>query len=85
MYDNAKCLFSGWQSDAAEELVARANVELDEASRQEIYDELQQLYADELPVLNLFYIPYPVAYRSNVENFIQTPLGAYRFADTTKS
>lgn len=85
VYDNAKCLFSGWQSDAAEELVAMANVELDETRRQEIYDELQQLYADELPVLNLFYIPYPVAYRSNVENFIQTPLGAYRFADTTKS
>lgn len=85
VYSNAQNLFSGWQNAEAEELVAAANVELDTTRRQELYSELQQLYADEMPVLSLFYIPYPVAYRSNVENFIQTPLGAYRLQETSKS
>ncbi len=84
VYENAKCLFSGWQNPEVEALVFEASAELDPARRQEIYSQIQQLYADELPVLNLFYIPYPVAYRSNVENFMQTPLGAYRFQNTTK-
>ena len=81
---NANCLFSGWQNTEAEQLVEQANMELDTTKRQEIYDQLQQLYVEEMPVMNLFYIPYPVAYRSNVENFIQTPLGAYRLQETTK-
>jgi peptide/nickel transport system substrate-binding protein len=84
VYANAKCLFTGWQNAEVEDLVAQAKVELDPEKRQELYYQIQQIFADDMPMISLFYIPYPVAYRSNVQNFIQTPLGAYRFATTTK-
>ena len=84
IYDNAMCLMSGWQNEEVEAVVNEAKTELDPEKRQELYYEIQQMMADELPFFSMFYIPYPVAYRSNVENFIQTPLGAYRFQETTK-
>lgn len=84
VYANAKCLFTGWQNAQAEELVAQAKVEADTTKRAELYKQIQQIFADDMPLIPMFYIPYPVAYRSNVQNFVQTPLGAYRFANTTK-
>jgi peptide/nickel transport system substrate-binding protein len=44
---------SNYESEAMDRLLATANEELDPAARQEIYVQIQQLWADELPTLDL--------------------------------
>ena len=83
-FERSSCFHTGWRSDRAIELVEQGEREMDIAKREQIYLELQQIAYDELPILPLFYTPYPVAMSKNVEGFAQTPLGNYRFGNLVK-
>lgn len=47
--------FSGFQNARVDELLAAGLVELDQAKRKAIYDEIQQIVSDEVPFLYLMY------------------------------
>jgi len=78
--------YTGWRSDIdrAIELVTQGVREMDPTKREQIYLELQKIYYDNVIEMPLFYIPYPVAMRNEVEGFVQTPLGNYRFENLVK-
>lgn len=79
--------FTGWRSDGgnrAIELVKQGVREIDPVKREQIYLELQQIYYDEVVEMPMFYKPFPAATRNNVEGFIQTPLGNYKFENLVK-
>ncbi|MBN2287119.1 MAG: hypothetical protein JXI43_11775, partial [Tissierellales bacterium] len=65
--------------------LAKAGIrELDPIKRKAIYMELQQIHYDEVPMIPVFYSSYPVAMSTNIEGFVQTPLGNYRFENLVK-
>ena len=77
-------LWSGEKQKEAEKLATEAGTEMDTAKRAEEYNQLQEICAEENPILPLYYIPFMVATRSNVKNFSQTPLGSYNFDTLVK-
>ena len=77
-------MHTGWRNDGATDLTKQGELEMDIAKREQIYLELQQIYYDESVMLPLFYLPYPVAMPKNIEGFVQTPLGNYRFENLVK-
>lgn len=57
---------TGYSSAEADELIDQLRVEGDAAARQELLDQLQVLFADELPFITLLYLDGAYAYRSDV-------------------
>jgi len=82
--ERTNCVWTGWRSDRAIELVKQGERETDITKRKQIYLELQQIYYDDVVEMSMFCIPYPVAMRAEVEGFVQTPLGNYRFENLVK-
>jgi len=78
------CYHTGWKSDRAISLAKQGEREIDITKREQIYLELQQIHHDELPMIPIFASPYPVAMSKNIEGFVQTPLGNYRFENLVK-
>ena len=56
-----------------------ANIEVDEEKRKELYAQIQQAFAEQCVWIPLFSTPYQNAIRNDIEGFVQTPLGNYRF------
>ncbi len=78
----------GWNGDkqqAAEKLAKQAGAEMDESKRKDLYGQALTLVNQDMPMIPLYYVPFPVAMRSNVQGFVQTPLGNYRFENLSKS
>ena len=79
--------FTGWRSDGgnrAIELVKQGVREIDPVKREQIYLEIQQIYYDEVVEMSMFYVQYPIAMRKDIEGFVQTPFGNYRFENLVK-
>ena len=74
----ANCVHTGWQNEEAISIAEAAAVEMDESKRAEMYKQIQQIYADEVPSIPIYYAPFANAMNKNVEGFEQTPLGNYR-------
>jgi peptide/nickel transport system substrate-binding protein len=68
-------LFSGADTSKVEELAAKANVETDEASRRDLYYEIQQLISDQHAVIPLDYQPFVWSMGSSVTGFEVEPVG----------
>lgn len=78
----------GWNGDKqqqAEQLVKQAASEMDDSKRKDLYAQALELVHEDMPMIPLYYVPFPVAMRSDVQGFVQTPLGNYRFDDLCKS
>ena len=75
---------TNYQNPRLEELNALAAVETDDAKRHEYYDEVQEILYDANIFVPLCSEPYGVATRTNIEGFVQTPLGNYRFDNLVK-
>lgn len=78
-----KSFYTGYTSDKAAQLATDAEKTFAEADRQKLYTELQQLVADDAPLLPLFYQPFPYAIRSDVKGFFVAPTGLYDLAKTS--
>ena len=76
---------TNYQNPRLEELNALAAVEVDDAKRHEYYDEIQEIIHEAAIFVPLCSEPYGVAIRSNIDGFVQTPLGNYRFNNLVKS
>jgi len=80
-----RCLETSWEStDRAIELVEQGKREMDPAKRKQIYLELQKIYYDNVPLIPVFYLPFRVAMDKNIEGFVETPLGVYKFENLVK-
>ena len=81
VYENVESLHTGFQNDEIDELFAASQVELDADARAAQYERIQEIYLDAAPITFLYETPYPVAMGTNVEDFVQIPLGAYVLKD----
>jgi peptide/nickel transport system substrate-binding protein len=82
--DMAQSMHTGWNGEIqqqAEKLVTDAASEMDEAKRKDEYGQAQQLVQDDQLIVPLYNVPFAVAMSDKVQNFVQTPLGNYRFGE----
>ena len=75
----ADCVHTGWSNDEVTALVQAAEVEMDSEARADEYAQIQQIYADEVPAIILYYAPFSTATSSKLTGFTQLPNGAYVF------
>ena len=84
--ENYDCWHLGWngpEQERAEALVREAGATSDEAVRLKNYQEAQQIFADQALIIPVCCVPTTVAMRTNVEGFMQSPLGTYMFNELT--
>lgn len=75
-FPNIENQHSGWQSKEGDALYEASQSEADPAKRAAQYKRIQEIYAQEAPIIFLYESPYPVALRKGVvDGFFQTPLG----------
>ena len=72
--------FSGFRDMVLEELFLKSQSEVDPKKRAEQYRQIQEIYVEAAPLLFLLEVPYPVALRKGVKDFVQLPLGNYLFS-----
>jgi len=60
--------YSGWNNEDADLLMEKARAELNEAARRDLYGELQQIFAEEVPALLLYYPVYSYGVSNRVSN-----------------
>ena len=68
-------LHSGWKSDRVDALFLASQQEIDVDKRRAQYKEMQDIYKADAPMIFMYEVPYPVAFRKNVKGFLQIPLG----------
>ena len=68
-------LHSQWQDQLVNELFEMSQKEIDPEKRRAQYKELQERYIEAAPIVFLYEVPYPVAFRKNTTGFVQIPLG----------
>lgn len=76
--------YTQWVNQEAINLAQAGKVELDLNKREEIYKKIQEIHHAEAPMMPVFHSSYPVAMYKDVEGFVQTPLGNYRFENLVK-
>jgi peptide/nickel transport system substrate-binding protein len=60
-------------------LLAQARKEVDQETRKQIYFEVQQILANDLPYINLWYLDNVIAYRPRVKGITLNPSGSFEF------
>ncbi|MBI1743964.1 peptide ABC transporter substrate-binding protein [Candidatus Acetothermia bacterium] len=60
----------GWCSDAFDKLRAQAVVEFDEKKRKTLFDQMQAIWADQLPVVPLYYRATPYVVSKGLLNYL---------------
>ena len=55
---------------------------MDAAKRAALYQQIQEIYTAEAPMIFLLEVPYPVCLSKKVHEFVQIPLGNNIFVDT---
>jgi peptide/nickel transport system substrate-binding protein len=67
-----------------DELIREGRRELDQNKRKQIYAELQQTLAKDLPYINLWYLDNVLVARKRVKNITIDPAGSYDFLRTAE-
>lgn len=70
-------------NEKVDELLNKARAISDQAERKALYDEAQAIMRDELPILYLYYQPWPFAARADLEGFVAYPDGMIRLRDVS--
>jgi peptide/nickel transport system substrate-binding protein len=65
-------------------LIDRAKAETDQSIRRRLYFEVQQILADDLPYINLWYLDNVVVHSRRVSNLTLDPSGSYNFLKTAE-
>ncbi|MGP5165107.1 ABC transporter substrate-binding protein [Arthrobacter rhombi] len=81
----AKSAYTNYRSKEAMKLNSQAQRETDHDKRAKLYDQLQDVTAEEAPFAYLYYSPYAYGISTKVHNFKVTPLGNYPLMDVWKS
>lgn len=73
---------SRWSSKETDELMDKANVELDPKKRAELYHQLQRRVTDASPLVFLHELDFITVHNKRVQNFPTSPLGLYSGMET---
>src|SRR5205823_4510519 len=65
-------------------LIAKASTELDQNARKQDYAEIQQILAEDLPYINLWYFDNVMVYSKRVHGLEMNPSGNYDFLRTAE-
>lgn len=83
-FNVSKGFYTGYNNPAATALFTQSLTELDDQKRAQLYDQLQNIFYNEVPAINLYHEQFTVAMNKNIKGFVQTPLGAYQFNNLVK-
>ena len=73
-----------YSNPRVDELIREGRTTLDQKKRKVIYGELQQILAEELPYINLWYLDNVVVHTKRVSGITVNPAGNYDFLKTAK-
>ena len=76
---------TSYKNDQVDQLIKDSQSNLDPASRQEVYNQIQQIVMDDAHFLYLFYPSGRTAIQSYVENFHVLPTGNYRLYESWRN
>jgi peptide/nickel transport system substrate-binding protein len=65
----------GYENEAVDELFAEAAVAVGEEKRQELYDAVQEVLVEDVPVAWLLELEFPTIYRCEVKDLVKTAIG----------
>ena len=83
-YSVTQGYYSGMeQPEDMQALNEAAKIELDVEKRKELYAQIQQGFREEAIYIPLMQVPWQNAIRKDVDGFVQTPMGNYRFENLT--
>lgn len=81
----ANAVGTGWKNDEFNALFEASATEIDPEKRAGQYARMQELYAEEAPLLFMYETPFAVAVSAKVDGYIQTPLGNNVFDEVSIS
>lgn len=81
--DDNRSYYTNYKNEQVTKLVVQGRQEMDPAKRKAIYDEIQQIAADDVHWIDLYYSPFRNASRKNVQKFYQNPTGRFMLEDTS--
>jgi peptide/nickel transport system substrate-binding protein len=70
-------------NEEVDRLLNEARTINDEAQRKALYDEAQAILREEMPILYLFYLPWPFVHQAAIKGFTAYPDGMIRLAGVT--
>ena len=65
-------------------LIREGRSTIDQQKRKAVYDEIQQILAEELPYINLWYLDKVLVHTNRVRNIELGPAGSYDFLRTAE-
>lgn len=88
-FDSSRIIPNGanrqyYSNPRVDELIARASTELDQNARKQDYAEIQQVLAEDLPYINLWYFDNVMVYSKRVRGLEMNPSGNYDFLRTAE-
>lgn len=88
-FDSARIIPNGanrqyYSNPRVDALIAKASTELDQNARQQDYAEIQQILAEDLPYINLWYFDNVMVYSKRVRGLKMNPSGNYDFLRTAE-
>ena len=75
---------SFYSNPRVDALIDQARRETDQNARKQIYAEIQQILADDLPYINLWYFDNVLVHTRRVQNLTLNPSGNYDFLKTAE-
>lgn len=76
----------GYSNPEVDKLFDEAAIAPNDAKRQELYNKVQQILVEELPVLWMLELDYPTIYHSDIQNLVNTAIGVNDgFRDASKA
>ncbi len=73
-----------YSNPQVDELIAQAREETDQEKRKQAYDQIQQILAEQLPYINLWYFDNVIVASKRVRNITFDPSGSYDFLKTAE-
>ncbi|MEO3999316.1 ABC transporter substrate-binding protein [Mesorhizobium sp. CAU 1732] len=70
-------------NEEVDRLLNEARTVTDQAARKALYDEAQIILREDMPVIHLFYLPWPFVHKAELEGFVAYPDGMIRLAGVT--
>lgn len=88
-FDTARIIPNGanrqyYSNPRVDALIAKASGELDQNARKQDYAEIQQILAEDLPYINLWYFDNVMVYSKRVRGLEMNPSGSYDFLRTAE-
>jgi ABC-type transport system substrate-binding protein len=89
VFDSARIIPHGanrqyYSNPRVDALIAKASTDLDQNARKQDYAEIQQILAEDLPYINLWYFDNVMVYSKRVRGLEMNPSGSYDFLRTAE-